>query len=102
MLNRLTKKCTQMKIGQGLIALIGIWVVLNIIFLNNYSLTNLIAEKKRLKKMDKENNILVEENIRLLDEVEKLQHDDLYIESLARKNAMVKQGETIYFFTEED
>ena len=79
-----------------------VYFVLNILFLDTYSLTVYYQQKNELKRLNHINENLVKENKQLETEIDQLKNDPLHIESLARRNySMVKKGETVYVFKEK-
>ena len=78
-----------------------VYYVLNILFIDTYSLSVYFQQKNELNRLRNLNENLVTDNKQLAEEIEKLKNDPHYIESLARRNySMVKKGETVYVFKE--
>ena len=73
------------------------------LFLDTYSLTVFYQQKNELKRLRSINENLLADNKQLEEEIYKLKNDPLFIESLARKNySMVKKGETVYVFKQNE
>ncbi len=78
-----------------IIWLFALSVVLLIIFLPGFIRYQEL--QSRNKKLEAEIARLKEENIKLLDEQYKLQHDPVYVEKVARERlGVIKEGEVIY------
>ena len=82
--------------------LLCMYLFLNILFFDTYSIAAYLSQKNRLERMKTSNAKLIEHNSQLEIEIEKLRNDSNYIESIARRNfTMVKPGETIFIFRQE-
>jgi cell division protein FtsB len=91
-------------IGLGLrilCVLICIYLFLNILFFDNYSALSVIAQRSNLDQLITNTETIQQQNAHLEEEIDRLQNDDHYIESIARKYySMVRSGETVYVFRE--
>ena len=79
--------------------LLSVYFILNILFLDNYSLLNYVRVKNRYDQMKASHEKIIQTNKELETEIEKLSSDPFYIETIARRDyRMVKKGESVYIF----
>ena len=86
-------------LGQIICVALCIYLFLNIMFLDTYSLVVLNSSKKMLKEITEQHNELTIINQNLETEIDNLKNNPHYIEKIARKMfSMVKPGETVFVF----
>jgi len=74
-------------------------VGLLLLFIPGRSLMSYRAMDQQVARLTRDNQRLEERNRALNEEIERLQHDDAYIEALARKKyGLLKNNETVYEF----
>lgn len=81
---------------------ICIYFILNILFLDTYSLAVYFKTKVQLQDAQKSFDKIVTDNNQLEITIDRLKNDPFYIESIARRDyRMVKTGETVYIFRKD-
>jgi cell division protein FtsB len=84
----------------GILSILCAYYILNILFLDNYSLRVYLSSKNDLRQLAVLHDGIVETNIKLETEIQKLRTDAFHIESIARRDyRMVKKGETVFVFS---
>ena len=78
----------------GLLALLI--ALLFIICVSEDGLIDYLKLKQRIGAVDASIITLRKENIVLKGEIDRLQHDDRYLEDVARKNGFIREGEKVY------
>jgi cell division protein FtsB len=78
----------------GLLALLI--ALLFIICLSENGVIDYLKFKQRIGAVDASIEKLRSENIVLKGEIDRLQHDDRYLEDVARKNGFIREGEKVY------
>ena len=82
--------------------IILILLLIYILFLDNSSFLQKFKQRLRLKKLEKEIEILQAENKQLEEENEALKDDPDVIEEKARELGMQKENEEVFIFKEDD
>ncbi len=83
-----------------IISAIVFFTLLWIIFAPGYGLYFLHKKKKYLAELQAEQQILIENNKKLAGDVERLQHDQAYLEKIAREeHGMLKENEMVFDFS---
>jgi cell division protein FtsB len=81
------------------IVLIGGVSVLFFLFVPGRSLISYQGMRQQVSELTMENKKLVHRNQELREEIERLQHDDEYLEKIAReRHGLLKKNEKIYEF----
>ena len=89
------------RLGDKLLFIITIFLVGGTIFLySGYRL--LRVYRQRLDKLKEEVRVLEEKKRELTEEIEAREDDSFYLEKLAREMGLIKDGEVIYRFREEE
>jgi len=70
--------------------------LLFIICLSENGVIDYLKFKQRIGAVDASIEKLRSENIVLKGEIDRLQHDDRYLEDVARKNGFIREGEKVY------
>jgi cell division protein FtsB len=88
--------------SKGIYILSGVLLFMAmLIVFGEKGLTDYFSRQGRMRAMTKENSIIRQENDVLKKEIERLQIDSRYIESIARSDlGMVKKGDIVYRFIE--
>jgi len=82
-----------------LVLLLLLLLVLVLFFLPGRGIMSYLAIRRQVATLTEENQGLAEQNRALSEEIERLHHDDAYLESLARKKyGLLKDNETVYEF----
>jgi len=70
-----------------------------LLFFPGRGLLSYRSMRQRVARLAEDNQSLSQQNRALREEIERLQHDDVYLESLARKKyGLLKDNETVYEF----
>ena len=81
----------------------GILLILWIIFAPNRGILALYKSRKEIQRLQAENSKLVEENMVLQEEINRLQNDPAFLEEKARKEyGMLKDNEVLYIFKKKE
>ena len=78
----------------GLLALLI--ALLFIICVSENGLIDYLKLKQRIGAVDASIKTLQKENVVLKGEIDRLQHDDRYLEDVARNNGFIREGEKVY------
>jgi len=88
---------TERRLVRRIILVVAAVSVLWLLFAPNWGLFHYRQLQKQIDSLARENEDLAQRNAELKLEIDRLQHDDAYLEELARKKyGLLKENETIY------